>query len=106
MLFRSACELGLEDVRFFDMIRNKRADLFERPLHGLLIERADGGSGSWSDKPEDKRGPFPTKFKYTQFKISNSARAWWTNFNSKWYLSAFPVNEVNKGYGLTQNPGW
>ena len=50
------------------MIRNKRADLFERPLHGLLIERADGGSGSWSDKPEDKRGPFPTKFKYTQFK--------------------------------------
>ena len=71
-----------------------------------LITKADGGSGSWSDKPEDKRGPFPTKFKYTQFKISNSARAWWTNFNSKWYLSAFPVNEVNKGYGLTQNPGW
>ena len=106
ILRERACELGLEDVRFFDMIRNKRADLFERPLHGLLIERADGGSGSWSDKPEDKRGPFPTKFKYTQFKISNSARAWWTNFNSKWYLSAFPVNEVNKGYGLTQNPGW
>lgn len=27
-------------------------------------------------------------------------------FQFKWYLSAFPVNEVNKGYGLTQNPDW
>ena len=106
ILNERACELGLEDVRFFDMIRNKRADLFTRPLHGLLIERADGGTGSWSDKPAADRGPFPTKFKYTQFQISNSARSWWSNFNSKWYLAAFPVNEVNKGYGLVQNPGW
>ncbi|MDY3267055.1 MAG: RagB/SusD family nutrient uptake outer membrane protein [Phocaeicola sp.] len=106
ILRERACELGLEDVRFFDMIRNKRADLFERKLHGLLIERADGGEGSWSDKPENIRGPFPTKFKYTKFEISNSARSWWSGFNSKWYLSAFPVSEVNKGYGLVQNPGW
>ena len=27
-------------------------------------------------------------------------------FSSKWYLSAFPPSEVNKGYGLVQNPGW
>lgn len=27
ILRERACELGLEDVRFFDMIRNKRADL-------------------------------------------------------------------------------
>lgn len=106
ILNERACELGLEDVRFFDMIRYKRADLFTRPLHGLLIERADGGTGSWSDKPSADRGPFPTKFKYTEFQISNSARSWWSNFSSKWYLSAFPVSEVNKGYGLVQNPGW
>lgn len=106
ILNERACELGLEDVRFFDMIRNKRADLFERPLHGLLIERADGGSGSWSDKPEADRGDFPTRFKYTPFQISNAGRSWWNGFNPKWYLAAFPVKEVNKGYGLVQNPGW
>lgn len=106
ILNERACELGLEDVRFFDMIRNKRADLFERPLHRLLIERADGGSGSWSDKPEADRGDFPTRFKYTPFQISNAGRSWWNGFNPKWYLAAFPVKEVNKGYGLVQNPGW
>jgi len=32
---------------------------------------------------------------------------WWTNgFDPKWYLSPFPLSEVNKGYGLVQNPGW
>ena len=33
-------------------------------------------------------------------------RAWTNNFDPKWYLSAFPSDEVNKGYGLVQNPGW
>ena len=36
------------------------------------------------------------------------SRAWWNpgGFSEKWYLSAFPQNEINKGYGLIQNPGW
>lgn len=106
ILRERACEMGLEDVRLFDMVRNKRADLFQKPLHGLKIERADGGSGSWSDKPENVRGPFPTKFKYTEFQLVNTSRAWWSNFSPRWYLSAFPPSEVNKNYGLTQNPGW
>ena len=33
-------------------------------------------------------------------------RAWATNFSPRWYLSAFPMSEVNKNYGLIQNPGW
>ena len=33
-------------------------------------------------------------------------RAWTNNFDPKWYLSAFPSDEINKGYGLIQNPGW
>lgn len=106
ILNERACELGLEDVRFFDMVRNKRADLFERQLHGLLIERADGKTGSWSDKPEAERGPYPTEYKYKKFKLQKPNRIWWSGFNSKWYLSAFPVSEVNKDYGLVQNPGW
>ena len=106
ILRERACELGMEDVRLFDMVRNKRADLFTKTLHGLKIQRADGGSGSWSDKSSSVRGAFPTKFTYTKFELTNKSRAWWTNFSPRWYLSAFPPSEVNKGYGLTQNPGW
>ena len=106
ILRERACELGLEDVRLFDMIRNKRADLFSKQLHGIQIYRADGIEDSWSDKDPATRGLRPSNFTYNVFELTNSRRAWWTNFDSKWYLSAFPPVEVNKGYGLTQNPGW
>ena len=108
ILRERACELGLEDVRFFDLIRNKRADLFVKRLHGLIIRRADGKEESWSDKTNI--GPRPTDFTYEKFELKNKTRIWWNytekTFPTKWYLSAFPVTEVNKGYGLTQNPGW
>ncbi len=106
ILRERACELGLEDVRLFDMIRNKRADLFSKKLHGLRTYRADGIEDSWSDKDPATRGPRPSEFTYEIFELTNSKRAWWTSFDSKWYLSAFPPSEVNKGYGLSQNPGW
>jgi hypothetical protein len=49
----------------------------------------------------------PTTFEYERFEISAPTRYWWTNgFDPKWYLSPFPQTEVNKGYGLIQNPGW
>jgi|SRR5690554_1735440 len=110
ILNERACELGLEDVRFFDLIRHKRAQDFKKPLHGLRIYRLDENGNdvndSWSDKPSNDRGPRPTEFRYEKFQLENSRRSWWTSFNSKWYLSAFPTLEVNKDYGLTQNPGW
>lgn len=24
----------------------------------------------------------------------------------QWYLAPVPLTEINKGYGMTQNPGW
>jgi len=47
-------------------------------------------------------------YKYFNVNDFNPAlsRAWATNFSPKCYLSAFPLDEVNKGYGLVQNPGW
>ena len=91
------------------MIRYKRADLFQKKLHGLKVYRNDGGgnkpwsgtSGNASEYPNK-----PSNFKYEVFELKNIARTWWSNFNPKWYLAAFPPSEVNKGYGLTQNPGW
>ncbi len=103
------CELGMEDSRFFDLIRYKRADIFAKPMHGLRIYRLDA-NGNRFDQPwykGDKTLPYPTKFEYEVFELSNPKRVWWTNgFDPKWYLSPLPSTEVNKGYGLTQNPGW
>ncbi len=104
ILRERACELGMEDVRLFDMIRYKREDLFTKQLHGLLMYRADGVEDSWSDK--DDGTSRPTEFTYETFELTNSSRSWWTSFSPKWYLSAFPPSEVNKDYGLVQNPGW
>ncbi len=103
LLRERACELGFEDTRFFDLARYKRKADFEKELHGLRITRTDGGSGEWSES----QGAYPRDFKYEVFTLSNPRRYWWdSGFDPKWYLSAFPINEVNKGYGLTQNPGW
>lgn len=108
ILRERACELGLEDVRLFDMIRYKREDLFKKQLHGLKIYRNDGaGNTPWSGSTGNSSTyPKPTQFTYEAFPLVNPSRAWWSNFSPKWYLSAFPPSEVNKNYGLTQNPGW
>lgn len=113
ILRERACELGLEETRFFDMIRYKRADLFKEQLHGLRIYRLDNSgnvlNASWSDKKSGQVGystSGPIHFKYEKFPLVNKSRTWWTSFDPKWYLSAFPPTEINKGYGLTQNPGW
>ena len=108
ILRERACELGLEDVRLFDMTRYKREDLFRKQLHGLKIYRNDGGGNTpWSGTTGNSSAyPKPTQFTYEAFPLVNPSRAWWSNFSPKWYLSAFPPSEVNKKYGLTQNPGW
>ena len=112
ILNERACELGLEDTRFFDMIRYRRADLFEKKLHGLRIYRQKDGKDynySYSDKVAGQEGwqvTQPFNFRYEKYVLGNVARVWWTHFDPKWYLSAFPPTEINKGYGLTQNPGW
>lgn len=93
----------------YDMIRYRRADLFSKPLHGLKITRLDANGNAYDQpyKGNHANGEaFPTHFKYTRFVLANKSRSWWTSFSPKWYLSAFPTAEINKNYGLTQNPGW
>ncbi|WP_308757323.1 RagB/SusD family nutrient uptake outer membrane protein [uncultured Bacteroides sp.] len=111
ILRERVCELGLEDVRFFDMIRNKMKERFEMPLHGLRIYRLDANGirteTAWTNGDKSQNAPQPTHFEYEKFELTNYARYWWTHgFDPKWYLSPFPSTEVNKGYGLQQNPGW
>lgn len=97
VLRERACEFGYEEVRFYDLIRWKRKDDFTKRLHGLHIYRHVVPAGT------DK---FTGEYKF-DFPLLTQ-RAWQKTggFSPKWYLSAFPATEMNKGYGLVQNPGW
>lgn len=87
VLRERACEFGFEEVRWFDLVRWKQKELFTMPLHGT--NTFDNGDGT---------------FTYELFEMP--ARYWRDHWSPRWYLSAFPPDEVNKGYGLVQNPGW
>ena len=93
VLRERACEFGFEEVRFFDLIRWKMEEKFTTPVHGLHVYK-NKNDGSYIFEPFSLSG-------------TSRERSWWKGgFSSIWYLSAFPQNEVNKGYGLVQNPGW
>ena len=102
ILRERACELGYEETRLLDICRRKLADKFTTPLHGIRIYRKDGGGKLAVGDP------YPTAFRYETYVFTENARAWWipNNFTPKWYLQALPIPEINKNYGLTQNPGW
>lgn len=82
-----ALELGYEEIRWYDLIRWKLKDDFTKKLYGMNIRKQSDGS-----------------FTYNRFELPS--RYWQNNWSPKWYLSAFPKDEVNMGYGLVQNPGW
>lgn len=92
LLRERECEFGFEEFRWFDMVRYGLQDEFQKPLYGLYSE----GQGGKPDNPDS--------FTYSVYKIP--ARSWETSWDTKWYLAPIPTNEVNKGYGMTQNPGW
>ena len=104
------CEIGAEcGDRLYDMIRRKRQDLFTKPLHEIRIYRLDENGNRLTDGDQTyKEGtPWP-KFEYEKPQIVNGARRWWEPgyWTNKWYLDPVSRIEVQKGYGLTQNPGW
>ncbi|MCK9413296.1 MAG: RagB/SusD family nutrient uptake outer membrane protein [Prolixibacteraceae bacterium] len=86
VLNERALEFAMEEVRWFDIVRWKREDVFKKQLHGMRIYKA-GNVLTYELFPLDVRN-------------------WSINWNPKWYLSAFPYLEIQKNYGLIQNPGW
>ena len=110
------CEIGAEcGDRLYDMVRRMRQDLFTKPLHEIKIYRLDdnGNRLTEGDQRWDPSTPWP-KFEYEKSVIVNGARVWWnrdkdgnlTGWSNKWYLDPVSRIEIQKGYGLTQNPGW
>jgi hypothetical protein len=89
ILRENVLEYAYEQVRFFDLNRWKRSDIWKTTaqLTGLTITKV--GSG----------------FTYTK-KPTPDPRVSFQNFNPRLYLEPIPVGEINKKYGLIQNPGW
>lgn len=80
-----AREFGQEEVRYFDMIRYKKgAEWAARSLEILETSKVDNN------------------FEYA-VNVRDDIKYLWRDH---WYLMPFPVAEINKKYGLIQNPGW
>ena len=99
-----ALELGYEEVRWYDLIRHKRVEDLTKPLYGMNICK-QGETDPSVCGAEDYGSQ---EFLYDRFQLPE--RYWQeqgeSGWEPKWYMSAFPVDEVNKDYGLVQNPGW
>lgn len=112
ILRERACELGLEcETRFHDMNRRLLIDDFKKHLRGMHIYRLNDNNERvlepWSSESGE---PFPTKFEYEEYELQGSnPRFVWSDpgrWSNKWILAPLPPDEINKNYGLTQNPGW
>ena len=87
VLNERACELGFEENRWYDIVRWKMSESFTQKLQGVDLIRNTNGTFTYQTTD------LPSRF-------------WQGNWDTKWYLSAFPPTEVSKAYGLVQNPGW
>ena len=113
-------ELGLTNARWFDMVRLKRTDWMTKQLHGLmqyrLIQTSDGfqsRNAAWvgGDRDNDPSSKQPLFFLSCIKTITANSRYLWTqdpksNEVKKWLFDPLPQAEINKNYGLVQNPGW
>ena len=93
ILRERAIEFGYEEVRYFDLVRWKRADIFTGQLSRLIIKKAAGE---------------PSGFSYAVSHAMAETRQYAKpeKWNDKYFLLPLPIDEINKKYGLIQNPGW
>lgn len=84
-------ELFYEDQRWFDLRRTLQSEKYiPVQIYKVQIRK-------WFHSKEDK---YPYKITYD--KVPYQKRYW----SNHWYMNPFPKQEVNKLYGLIQNPGW
>ncbi len=98
-------ELGCENTRWFDMVGYKMEDVFtskDLAMDITLKVPKDGFSNIL------KNLDFSQHSQYFEYKITELPNAfrWQSEFSPKYYLDPFPFSEIQKGYGLIQNPGW
>ena len=91
LILERELEFGFEEVRWFDMVRWGLTEAFTTKLKALEVT---------GNKQKNA-----TSFTFS-VKDAYPPRVWYTDWNTKWYLAPIPAVEINKGYGMTQNPGW
>lgn len=91
LLKERALELGYEEVRWYDLIRWKRENDFRKTLYGL------------NSKGDNQNNPTKFTFKVIELPV---VRYWVSNWDTKWFFAPIPQKEINKDYGMNQNPGW
>ena len=113
-------ELGLTNARWFDMIRLKRTDWMTKQLHGIeqyrMIQKGTvfvSRHVAWvgADRDNDASSTQPLFFLNSIKTITGNSRYLWnmdpnSNEVRKWLFEPLPQAEINKKYGLVQNPGW
>lgn len=97
ILRERAIEFGYEEVRYHDINRWKRKDLLQVPLRRLETYPID---------PNDTTPLERRVFRYVIKEGMVNQRVWIKNWDDRYYLSPIPLDEINKKYGLVQNPGW
>lgn len=85
ILDERAREFCFEEVRWFDIAFWKREDLMRKILYGIQITRK---SGSFEEGNLVLTYSDPSKM--------DQGRIWQDKFSPKWFLSAFPSDEINK----------
>lgn len=120
LLDERARELGLTNARWFDMVRLKRTDWMTKELHGLMQYRMmqkgkvfESRNAAWvgGDRDNDQTSTQPLFFLNITKTITAQSRYLWnkdpkSNDVKKWLFDPLPQAEINKQYGLVQNPGW
>lgn len=89
ILHERAVEMGFEEVRYFDLVRWKRSDLFKTDIERLVITKNGDES-----------------FDYVRDNKLANPRGWIKRWTDRYFLIPIPLDEINKKYGLVQNPGW
>ena len=59
-----------------------------------------------AEKKEDVKDPKTHVFRYEIKEEAINQRVWTVQWDNRYYLCPIDLNEINKKYGLIQNPGW
>lgn len=106
LLNERAIEFAFEGKRLFDMQRHKLVDVYGCENYAMDTELKDG-----VQPPDDWRNvDFSEHDQYFNYEVTTtdiaSFDAWQEDFNPRTLLYPFPYDEVQKDFGLIQNPGW
>lgn len=99
ILRERALEFGYEEVRYFDIMRWKHKDY-------LGIERMRLRTYPLGEKKNVDGQKLYVEFDHQIDHNMVNQRVWVDQWDDKYYLTPISLNEINKKYGLVQNPGW